>query len=133
MDSEGWAWFNEHLPVLAVEDSRGIVAKRNGVLVAGCIYDNWTTNSVQCHLLICDPLIIRHNWLQTIFSAAFGEHRQYIYGLVPGNNAKALRLNVRMGFTVATALDEGFAPGVDYVIMQLKRKDCKYLTENSHG
>lgn len=133
MDNADWDWFNRHLPVLAVEDSRGIVAKRFGQPVAGCVYDNWTANSVQCHLLIQDPLIIRHGWLETIFTAAFGDQRQYIYGLVPGDNAQALRLNVRMGFTVKCELEEGFAPGVDYVIMQMRREDCPYLEENTHG
>jgi hypothetical protein len=133
MDSAGWDWFNTHLPVLAVEDSRGIVAKRDGRPVAGFVCDNWTTNSVQCHIVMLDPFILRRGWLETILTAAYGESRQYIYALVPGDNAKSLRFTTRIGFTEKCRLDEGFAPGVDYVIMQMKRADCPYLEENTHG
>lgn len=133
MEGHEWEWFNRFLPVLWVEDSRGIVAQRGQELVGGCVYDNWTLNSVQCHLLILDPFIIRRGWLQTIFTAAFGTSRQYIYGLVPGDNTRALRLNVRMGFTVKAELEEGYAPGVGYVIMQMRRQDCPYIEENTRG
>jgi RimJ/RimL family protein N-acetyltransferase len=50
-----------------------------------------------------------------------------MYGLVPANNEKALRLNKKMGFTEAIRLKEAYTAGVDYVLMELRKENCKYL------
>jgi hypothetical protein len=125
-----WAWINEYLPILWVEDTIGLIAVdiESFKPLAACVMDNWTETSVQCHLLILDKRAIRGKFLDTCFDFVFNDmQRDIMYGLVPGDNSKALRLNEHMGFTEKCRFEGAFKPGVDYVIMELKKENCKYL------
>jgi hypothetical protein len=128
--AKDWQWINEQLPILYVEDSGGIVVydHETETQLAACVMDNWTDNSVQCHLLVADKRALRHRFLDLCFEFIFVEMgRNIIYGLVPGDNDKALRLNAHMGFTEKCRFENAFKDGVDYVIMELKKEHCKYL------
>jgi len=50
-----------------------------------------------------------------------------IYGLVPANNEKAVKLNTHMGFTLKSRLEEAYEVGVDYLLMEMKRENCGFL------
>ena len=125
-----WEDVNRLLPILRVEDTTGIVAVNSeGVLVAACVMDNWTENSVQCHLLLDDISVIRYGFLDLCFDFIFNRNgRKVMYGLVPGNNSKALKLNKHLGFTEKCRFEGAFEDNVDYVIMELKKENCKYIS-----
>jgi hypothetical protein len=128
--SEDWVWVNAQIPILQVEDTTGIMAvdTSTGELVGACILDNWTKNSVQAHFMVSSPLVLKHGFLQECFGYVFSySNLKYMYGLVPGDNKHAIRLNKHMGFIEKVRLDEAWAPGVDYVLMQLTKETCKYL------
>jgi hypothetical protein len=125
-----WGWVNEQVGIMRVEDTGGIVAfnAENGELVAACIWDNWTRNSVQCHFMITSPLVLKHHFLECCFFHMFVERNvTRVYGLVPANNEKAVKLNTHMGFTEKARMEEAFEVGVDYLLMELKRENCKYI------
>ena len=127
-----WGWVNTQVPIQRVEDTGGIVAVDLDIneTVGACIMDNWTNNSVQCHFMISHPMLLKHGFLQLCFDYMFNECGvKYVYGLVPSNNEKALKLNKHMGFTVKTVMEEAFEDGVDYILMELKHENCKYLEE----
>lgn len=127
-----WAWCNEQVGIKQCEDTGGIVAydldKKE--LVAACIMDNWTQNSVQCHFMLTNPMVLRHRFLDCCFDFMFNHQRvSRIYGLVPGNNSKAIKFNKHLGFTVKATLEEAFEDGVDYLLMELKREDCSFINQ----
>lgn len=125
-----WGWVNEQVPILQVEDTSGIIAidLDKNETVGACITDNWTRNSVQCHFMISSPMVLRHGFIEECFDFIFNHcDRRYIYGFVPSDNEKALKLNAHMGFTEILRLPEAFADGVDYVVMECTRANCKYL------
>jgi len=125
-----WGWVNEQVGILRCEDTTGIMAidVATNETVGACIMDNWTQNSVQCHFMITSPLVLKHGFLECCFGFMFTEKNvKYVYGLVPGNNEKACKLNKHMGFTIKSRLDEAFETGVDYLLMELKRENCKYV------
>lgn len=127
-----WNWVNKQIPVLHSEDTTGIMAvdTLRHSPVGACIMDNWTNNSVQCHFMLTTPMLLKHGFLEECFGFIFkNQNVNFVYGLVPANNDKAVKLNTHMGFTVKTRLEEAYDVGVDYLLMQLKRKDCKYITE----
>jgi hypothetical protein len=127
---EDWGWINKKLPILWVEDTCGLVCadEETGIPIAACVMDNWTDNSVQCHLLILRKAAIRGGFLHYCFDFIFNhKDKKYIYGLVPGDNTAALRLNKHLGFTEKCRMENAFKDGVDYVIMELKREACKHL------
>ena len=128
--SMDWEWINNALPILQVEDTCGIVAidVETNTPLAACAMDNWTANSVQCHLLVLNKQVLKYEFLETCFDFIFNINgRKFVYGLVPGNNAKALKLNEHIGFTEKCRFEGAFEDGVDYVILELKRENCKYL------
>lgn len=127
-----WTWVNSYVGIQRVEDTGGIMAvdENTGDTVGACIFDNWTANSVQTHFVLANPLVLRHKFLDTCYEFIFNiMERKYMYGLVPGNNIKAIKLNKHMGWTVKTVLPEAFADGIDYLLMQLTKKDW----ELGHG
>ena len=124
-----WGWICGQVRLLRVEDTSGIVAVNvdTGELLAACVMDNWTCSSVQCHITIANPLAVRHGFIRRITDYVFTERdKKYIYGLVPSNNKKALKLNKHLGFTEKTRLHGTFGEGLDYVILELKRENCPY-------
>jgi hypothetical protein len=125
-----WGWVQQVCPILRVEDTCGMMAidTDTNSTVGAVIMDNWTQNSVQCHFMIETPMVLRHGFLECAYNFIFNVcDVKYIYGLVPADNTKAVAFNTHMGFTVKTVLDEAFEEGVDYLIMQLKREDCKFI------
>ena len=127
-----WGWINSQVEILQSEDTTGITAidLDTNNTVGACVMDNWTANSVQVHFMVDTPMVLRHGFLEECFDFMFNHKGvKYLYGLVPGDNEKALKLNKHMGFTERLRLPEAFADGVDYVVMELTRDNCKYLPE----
>ena len=129
MDDDGWLWFNERLPVLAVEDSSGLIAVDDkGEYIGGCVFDNWTPNSVQGHFLMESPMVFRNKFFHLCASYAFQEKGiNIIYALVPSDNKKSLKFFPHIGFTEAARLIGTFKDGIDCVILELKKENCIYL------
>jgi hypothetical protein len=130
MEGALWNWFNSHLPILAVEDTEGMVMLRDdNTPIAGFVMDNWTHNSVQGHFLLLDPMALRNKFYDMCASYIFDERqRAVIYSFVPGDNPKAISLNIKFGWTEKFRMEEAFKEGVDYVVMELKKEDCKYIS-----
>lgn len=125
-----WAWFNKHNDIKQTTYTTGIVAvnKDKEEVIAAVVMDSWTANSVQCHIIITNPMVLRHKFLECAANFIFVEHgRRLIYSLIASNNEKSLKLAKHMGFTVKTRLEEAYAVGVDYVLVELRRKDCMYI------
>jgi hypothetical protein len=124
-----WPWINDQVGILRVEDSAGFVGvDENDNRVIACVLDNFTANSVQAHFICVNKMALRRGFLETCYDIIFNElDVKYIYGLVPADREKALKLNAHMGFTEKTRLIEAFKAGVDYVLMELKKENCKYI------
>lgn len=125
-----WGWVNQQVGILRVEDTTGIMAINTDTneTVGACIMDNWTQNSVQCHFMITSPLVLKHDFLGCCYDFMFNvKNVKYIYGLVPADNEKAVKLNTHMGFTEKARLEEAFETGVDYLLMELKKENCEFL------
>ncbi len=129
--SEDWPWINRQVGIIQCEDTQGIVAVDADLgyeRVGACVLDNITPTSVQAHFMITSPMVLRHRFLQTCFSHVFNRlGKTVMYGLVPANNEKALRLNKKMGFTEAIRLKGAYTADVDYVLMELRKENCRYL------
>ena len=130
LEERDWPLVKHFLPVIRTEDSTGVVSFSGDQLLGAVVYDNWTANCVQAHHLLLDPLIIRRGWFEIIYGIPFGQMGVgKIYGLVPADNLKALKLNRNMGFHVKAVLEEAYAPGIDYVLMEMKREECRWVSQ----
>lgn len=124
-----WPEVHAAIHCIPMPDTRGVVAfgEDGGILACG-VADTFSFTGCQVHLWINNPLVIRHGFLNEIFHYIFVTcDRLVIVGMVPGNNSKALRFNRHLGYTEVARIPDGFNFGVDYVIMQMKREECRFI------
>ena len=124
-----WGWITEHNPINRCEDTCGIMAfdADTYLTVGAFMMDNWTANSVQCHFMLANPMVLKHGFLELCADYVYNERNvANVYALVPANNVKAVKLNKHMGYTIIACLEEAFEIGVDYLLMGMKRDDCVF-------
>lgn len=112
-------------------DTRGVVAVTNtGELVAAAIMDSWTENSCMIHVYIGNPMVLRHNFAEEVFKYVFvTSGRKVIIGCTPADNEKALKFNAHMGFKQITRIKDAYAPGIDLVVTEMRKENCKWIQE----
>lgn len=126
---EEWRWIRERARCIACEDSQGIVAIcEDGAIGAVAAFDSFTVDACSVHLAIDRPIVLRRGFLSEIAAHLFYAcSRKRIFGLVPSNNEKALRLDKHIGFREVTRIPDAMKEGVDYVVMRMDREDCRWL------
>lgn len=110
------------------QDTRGITAITPEGPVAICLLDTWTENSCQIHIWIGKPMVLRHGFLEEVFSFVFiqGE-RKSVIGITPSDNRKALRFNEHAGMKLVCRLPNIFSDGVDGIVTRMDRDECRWI------
>lgn len=108
------------------EDTRGIVALKDGKPVAVCVLDSWSASSCQIHIWIGDPFVLKHGFAEEVFSFVFDSGRVKIIGVTPSDNEQALRFIKHIGFQEIYRVKDGYEVGVDYVVTEIHKDDCRY-------
>lgn len=109
------------------EDSRGIIAERNGEALAICVFDSWTWNSCMIHIWIGNPFVLKNGFAEEVFNYVFGMcDRNLIVGATPSDNKKALKFIKHIGFKELTRIKDGDRVGVDLVITEMRKESCRY-------
>lgn len=99
-----------------------------GLLIAAVGYDHWTPNSVQMHIWIPHTDKISKTFIQEGFRYPFEIcGRGLVVGLTPGNNAAALHFNKRVGFKEVYRMKDAWDVGVDVVVQEMRREECRWL------
>lgn len=125
-----WGWCQQQVSILRCEDTTGIMAidSETNETVGACILDNWLENSVQGHFMFTNSEVVKLGVVEFCFDFIFNEcGRKRVYGFVAGDNPKGLSVAEYMGFKVKARFDEGYKDGVDYLLLELKREDCKFI------
>lgn len=125
---DDWMWFKTRTSVIYCEDTVGIVAMRNGDIAAMCVFDSFSPFSCNVHLAIDDVAAIRAGlFTQVALYAYVTRGCERMFGLVPSNNEKALKLDKHIGFTEVSRVPRALGKDVDYIVMCLEREDCRWL------
>lgn len=124
-----WDWMFALCNMIRCEDSQGVVGyDEKGNLQCGAVFDSFTNDACSVHLAILNPMVIRHGFLDELARHLFVTcKRQRIFGLVPSNNAKALKLNKHLGWREVARIPDAIRLGVDYVVMRMDKEECKWL------
>lgn len=109
--------------ILSYIPSRNVTGLHNGT--ACILYDQWTPNSVCVHSFIPEPRYLTRGFITEMFRYPF-THVDWILGITPGDNTKALAFNKRIGFREKFRLIDGFDRGVDNVIQVMHYNECRY-------
>lgn len=126
-----WTWITEKIPLTRVQDTCGIVAydEHDDSILACVIFDNFTYKTVQAHWIIEKPIALRHGLIERALKFVFETcNKNRIYGIVAENNAKALRLNARIGFKEVYRIPEGYGPETDYIVMELTDESARLFS-----
>jgi hypothetical protein len=110
--------------------TRGVVAVDATETPQGVVLlDNWSENSVMGHIAIQNHMALRE-LLPAAFNYVFNFcQKGMMLGCVPEDVTKALKLNAHIGFTELYRIKDGWDVGVDYVMLQMLKDDCKYITK----
>ena len=100
---------------------------KDGYLLGGVIYQNFTGESIGIHMAGFDSRWVNKDMLWVSFDYPFSQLGvKRIFGQVPESNAKALELDLRLGFKIVTKIDGVFRDG-GVIVIVLEREDCKWL------
>ena len=124
----GWRWLEDRAKPIRCEDTTGFIALRDNSIIAAVAFDSWTENSGLAHIAIEDPFVLRHGFLELAFGFAFHHaDRGIMLGMTPADNEKALRFNKRIGFQEVYRVKDAYRPGIDYVLQEIRRENCRWL------
>lgn len=91
-------------------------------------YDAWTPNSLQCHILVRDKKALTRKFLRECFNYMFITcDRELVLATITSDNTASLDLTRRLGFKEVYRVKDGWQPGVDLVLKQMNRDECKWL------
>ena len=129
---EYWKQIVAEAPLNMCEDTRAVVALNGEEVVGAVVCDTWTTTACQAHIVVMHRAALRAGLINEVADYVFNQcGRIKIYGTVPADNDKALKLDKHIGFKELMRLEEAYDWGIDYVLMELKREDCPYWTPRS--
>jgi RimJ/RimL family protein N-acetyltransferase len=125
-------FFNSKTSLPESVGMKAIGLERDGVMVAGVVYEGYNGANVWVHLA-AEPGAqwMTREYLRYCFHYPFNELGvQRLSGYVDASNANAIRLNEHFGYQ-REALLKGAAPsGGDVIIYVMRKPDCRYLDKN---
>ena len=125
---EHYGWLIERAGAPLTGAARAIEAvDAKGVIRGMVAYDFWTDNAVFAHVAVETPIAWR-SLLPAIFDYPFNEAgKGVLVAMVSGDNLKSLRMCSHLGFRVAHRIKDGKAQGVDMVMFEMRRDECRYI------
>lgn len=132
LTTEGqWAWFSSLSHAVLCGDTHGfIMFNDSGTPQAAVVFDTVTPEAMNVHMVVENPMALRHGLLQTAAEHAFLKRgKKRLFGLVPDNNQKALKLNKHIGWREVTRIPDAIREGVGIVVMRIDKEGCRWLPE----
>jgi RimJ/RimL family protein N-acetyltransferase len=123
-------WAKNRTRAILCEDTQGIMAYDDKKFVACAIFDSFTVDACNVHWAITNPFVLRRGFLTEICDYLFNTRgRERIFGLVPSDNRKALKLDAHIGMREVARVPDAYAKGVDYIVMRMDKSDCRWLSK----
>jgi hypothetical protein len=125
LEAKYWPLIREECGPLLMEDTKGIVAvNKKDEILGAMIFDTWTHTCVNVHILVRNPIILRHGFIEEGYKYVFGTcERKMVVGVTPTNREKALKFVRHLGWQEIYRLKDGFAEGVDLVYTCFTREE----------
>lgn len=123
-----WPWLVERTGCVLTSDFRAIQATDVNGKIRGMVgYCDWAPNSVRAHLAADSPIVWR-SLLRPALEYPFTQAGVgMILAAVRGSNARSLRFCGAVGLGVTCRVKDGFKAGEDWVLLQLRKEDCRFL------
>lgn len=127
-----FAWIAERTGCALSPSFRAIEAIDEQHRIRGMVgFDHWLGNSAEIHIALDSPTALRA-LLRPAFDYLFNQAKKAVaIGIVPAHNEKALAFDKHIGFRELTRIRDGWAPGDDVVVLELRREECRWLEVKS--
>ncbi len=125
-----WSWYTSRIPTVWADNMGGIVVidTDTGTPQAAALYEDWTKASCVMSVIIDNPMVLRHGFLETAFHFVFNTaDRIKVFARIASKNKKSLNFVEKLGFTRVAVLEDGCEVGNHWIIFELKKEDCKYI------
>lgn len=111
------------LPLYYHENMRAVC--NEGAMV---IYDGWTPRAVQVHIFSRGPkYLFRRDFVSAIFYYPFIEASKSILYTVTPESSESNVVSKALGFRETHRIKDGWDVGVDMVIKEMTREECRYV------
>ena len=126
---EHWQWIRERARCHITLSSKGVIAiDKNGVPCAALVLDSWTPTGGQFHIAVENPMVIRHGFFHAGFRYFYQTCGKLVLtAMTPADNDRALKLAKRVGFRETHRIKDGYNYGVDMVVLEMRKEECKWL------
>jgi RimJ/RimL family protein N-acetyltransferase len=128
-DKELGLWISEKVDVDYVEGNICFGTEQGGAVIGAVMFNSWNGSNVCVHQRMDTHFAITRDLLHTAFSYAFTFLKaRRITGAVIGQNAKAIALNLHLGFELEAVFKDYF-PGREGSIMHFVMwpEKCRFL------
>ncbi len=114
-------------------DAKGVCVLEEESIGACVLYDHWAHNSVQVHVFAPSLRALFHaDTLREIFRYPFVlADRAVLVAVTPADQRGSLAVSGWLGFREKYRIRDGWKVGVDMVLKELRREDCKFLEQRS--
>lgn len=104
-----------------------VVNEATGQIMGMTAYDAWTETSAQMSIALDSPIAWRA-LAGPAFKYPFQEaDRWLLLAMVASDNQKSLRMTSHVGFRQTHRIKDAVRKGVDYVLFEMRRNDCRWL------
>lgn len=121
-------WLAERAKISVSPALRAIAAIGDDGQIAGMVgYDGWLPGACAMHVALDDPralLTLRHHAFEIPFTR-YGF--AFVMAPVLSTNERALDFDRRLGFHEKTRFADAFGKGVDLVLLEMRREECRWL------
>lgn len=112
--------------------TRGIVFLAEESACAAVFFDHWTAASAEAHVYAPSlKHLFSPNFLHAIFDYAFNQaQRKMLVTATPANQKGSLAVSGWLGFYEIFRIRDGWDTGVDMVLKELRREDCRFIQQD---
>lgn len=115
-------------------NDRNIARVRDGTLMGGVVYSNYTGESIGMHTASWHPRWVNRDLLWIAFDYPYNQLLvKRIFGQVPEDNIPAQRFNLNLGFSYVARIDGVYKGGVACLVMKQERSECRFLSLKPRG
>ena len=125
---EHYDWIASRANLVISSQFRAIEAMNGEDKILGMVgFDGWTPNAVSVHIALERPELLRR-MVRVALGTAFTV-RNVVIAPVLSNNARSIKMVEGVGFTRSGELKDAWEPGVDLLLYQMRRDQCRWIRE----
>lgn len=123
------AWIQAHGGGYYREGTTCLGLEKDGVLIAGVMYDYYNGSSIWMHVASSVKHWLDRDYLRVCFDYPFNQLCcKVVLGYVDENNLKARRFDEHLGFKLTAVIPEGHPKG-DLLIYTMRKENCRWLKD----